>query len=235
MPNYSNGKIYTIRFHNSNEIYIGSTIQPLAVRFGGHKRGKKTSLYHLINNKYNSDWSVCYYELYENYSCNNKEELFKKEGELIRLFKNDENYECINNKIIGRTRNEYYIENIDKINEKKKIYNENNKEIIADKNKEWRENNKKVIIEKKKEYYEKNKEIIAEKGKIKYYENKEVINEKRKEKITCECGCVYRKNDLSKHLKTKKHIDLMSQKSYPNISSIITDISTGAVLETILI
>jgi len=37
MPNYANGKIYTIRFHNSNEIYIGSTTQSLAVRFGGHK------------------------------------------------------------------------------------------------------------------------------------------------------------------------------------------------------
>ncbi len=37
MPNYANGKIYTIRFHNSNEIYIGSTTQSLPVRFGGHK------------------------------------------------------------------------------------------------------------------------------------------------------------------------------------------------------
>jgi hypothetical protein len=145
MPNYSNGKIYTIRFHNSNEIYIGSTIQSIAVRFGGHKTTKSTSLYHLIQDKYEGNWEECYYELYENYSCNSKEELHKKEGEVIRLFKNDENYDCINFKIEGRTRNEYYIENIDKINEKKKIYNENNKEIILEYHKQYRENNKEII------------------------------------------------------------------------------------------
>ncbi len=70
MPDYNNGKIYTVRFNKSNEIYIGSTTQSLAVRFGGHKNHYKCSLYQLIKSKYNGDWSVCYYELYENYSCN---------------------------------------------------------------------------------------------------------------------------------------------------------------------
>lgn len=68
------------------------------------------SLYKLIQDKYNGDWSVCYYELYENHSCNSKEELHKKEGEVIRLFKNDENYDCINCKIAGRNNKEYYKE-----------------------------------------------------------------------------------------------------------------------------
>jgi hypothetical protein len=103
MPNYANGKIYTIRFHNSNEIYIGSTTQSLAVRFGGHKIKSSCSLYQIIHNKYNGKWDECYYELYENYSCSNKEELCKKEGEVIRQFKNDENYNCLNYLIAGRT------------------------------------------------------------------------------------------------------------------------------------
>ncbi len=43
MPDYSNGKIYTMRCRNDNtNIYVGSTIQPLAVRFGGHKKESKT-------------------------------------------------------------------------------------------------------------------------------------------------------------------------------------------------
>jgi hypothetical protein len=99
MPEYSNGKIYTIRFHNSNEIYIGSTTQSLAVRFGEHKRKDNSPIYKLIQDKYNGNWEECYYELYENYSCNNREELCKKEGEIIRLFKDDENYDCINCRI----------------------------------------------------------------------------------------------------------------------------------------
>ena len=144
MPNYSNGKIYTIRFHNSNEIYIGSTTQSLAVRFGEHKRRKSSTVYKLINSKYNGDWSVCYYELYENYSCNNKEELCKKEGDIIRLFKNDENYDCINNRIEGRTNKEYYIDKIDKV----KQYEIDNADKIKETKKQYYKDN----IDKIKEY-----------------------------------------------------------------------------------
>ena len=135
MPNYNNGKIYIIRFHNSNEIYIGSTTQSLAVRYGNHKQNSNSSLYKVINNKYNGDWTQCYYELYENYSCNNKEELCKKEGEVIRLFKNDENYDCINCRIAGRTQSEYNIgyrkDNLEKEKERYKKYYDNNKEKIT--------------------------------------------------------------------------------------------------------
>jgi hypothetical protein len=38
MPDYQKGKICTIRNRNDDtKIYVGSTIQPLAVRFAGHK------------------------------------------------------------------------------------------------------------------------------------------------------------------------------------------------------
>ena len=134
MPNYSNGKIYTIIFHNSNEIYIGSTTQSLAVRFGEHKKDKTISLNKLINSKYNGNWSECYYELYENYSSNSKEELRKREGEIMRQFKSDKNYICINHKIAGREKKEYdkqyRINNTDKIREKNKNYYQNNLDII---------------------------------------------------------------------------------------------------------
>jgi hypothetical protein len=134
MPNYSNGKIYTIRFHNSNEIYIGSTIQSIPVRFGSHKRKNNSAVYRLINDKYEGNWEECYYELYENYSCDNKEELHKKEGEIIRKFKDDENYDCINCRIAGRTQSEYNIQyrknNLDKENERYKTYYDKNKDKI---------------------------------------------------------------------------------------------------------
>ena len=37
MPDYSKGKIYTIRCLNDSNVYVGSTIQSLAVRMGGHR------------------------------------------------------------------------------------------------------------------------------------------------------------------------------------------------------
>ncbi len=134
MPDYANGKIYTIRFHNSKEIYIGSTTQSLAVRFGGHKRDQRCSMYKFIQDKYNGNWKECSYELYENYSCSNKEELCKKEWEAIRKFKDDKNYDCINCRIAGRTLHEYNIkyrkDNLEKEKERYKIYYDNNKEKI---------------------------------------------------------------------------------------------------------
>lgn len=150
MPDYSNGKIYTIRFHNSNEIYIGSTVQSLKERFRIHKTigSIKCSLYKLINAKYEGNWDKCYYELYENYSCNNREELCKREGEIIRQFKNDKNYDCINSRIAGRTDTEYDREN-------------------AEIRKENRKNNPDIFKKRDKDYYEKNKEKILERQRVK--------------------------------------------------------------------
>jgi hypothetical protein len=168
MPDYSKSKIYTIRFNNSNEIYIGSTTQSLSQRIASHKKDKNCSLYQLINTTYNSDWNNCYIELYENCACNNKEELLKKEGELIRLFKNDENYITINKAIPLRTKKEWCKDNENKIkewikdnenklNEYQKVYRLNNKDKSKDYHKEYRLNNKDKIKEEKKEYYINNK------------------------------------------------------------------------------
>jgi len=39
--------------------------------------------------------------------------------------------------------------------------------------------------------------------------NKDKIDERKKEKITCGCGSVIRKSDLSQHRKTKKHLNYL--------------------------
>ena len=85
--------------------------------------------------------------------------------------------------------------------EKKKDYREKNKENLKD----YREKNK----EKLKDYREKNKEKMKE-----YYENnKDIILAKWKEKVTCICGCILNKNNLSKHLKTPKHFNSLKMKN----------------------
>ena len=131
MPDYSKGKIYTIRCKTDDtKIYVGSTIQPLSVRFAEHKQDSKRSYrwYKEIDN-----WDDWYIELYENYPCNNREELNKKEGEIIRLIGN------LNKNIAGRTLKEYDDERKNKperIQQKKeisKIYREENRDIIKEK------------------------------------------------------------------------------------------------------
>ncbi len=123
MPDYSNGQIYTIRNRNDDsKIYVGSTIQPLYKRFYSHKINSKTEkcMNMLLYKEVNNDWTNWYIELYETYPCNCKNELCKREGEIIRLIGS------LNKAIPGRDKQEYkkeyYEENTDKIKEYKKEY-----------------------------------------------------------------------------------------------------------------
>jgi hypothetical protein len=107
MPDYSQGKIYTIRCRNDPSlIYVGSTIQSLAKRFGEHRRhskqekNKKTLLYNEIE-----DWDDWYIELYLNFPCKSVEELRQKEGEIIREIG------TLNKNIAGQTEKEWRNEN----------------------------------------------------------------------------------------------------------------------------
>jgi hypothetical protein len=71
--------------------------------------------------------------------------------------------------------------------------------------------NKLVPTRTTKEYYEDNKESVIKKT-IEYYEkNKQLLNEKRKVKMTCECGSIHRKDEKSRHIKTKKHKNFINQ------------------------
>ncbi len=90
---FQNGKIYTIRSHQTNKYYIGSTNhKTLAQRLGKHRGNYKEYL----NNtrKYVSSYEILQYtdhyiELLETYPCNTKAELHRREGELIRQYKSD--------------------------------------------------------------------------------------------------------------------------------------------------
>ncbi len=186
MPNYQEGKIYTIRNYTDNEmIYVGSTTQTLSRRLAKHrgncKVGKKISLYsHIVND----DWSNWYIELYEYYPCNNRTELDRKEGEVIR------DIGTINKCIAGRTKKEYYKMNADIIKDNKKKYYEMNADIIKEKIKIHRVVNADKVKETQKKYYDNNIEKIKEKGKM---------------LICCNiCNAFMRADSIYKHQKTKK-------------------------------
>ena len=181
---YKRGQIYTIRCkYDDDMIYVGSSINTLAKRMGQHRRTSvknATSLYRVVQ----GDWDNWYIELYENYSCNNKQELVKREGEVIREIG------TINKCIAGRTNKEYYQDNRDQIIENVKQYYHDNREKKLEEMKEYRENNKEKINEKKKEHYQ---------------DNRGEILEIMLEKINCNiCGCETSKCHLKRHQRSKK-------------------------------
>jgi hypothetical protein len=61
--------------------------------------------------------------------------------------------------------------------------------------------NKNIPARSKKEYLEKAKQY--------YYENKERTVAIKNTKITCCCGSIHRKGELSRHSKTQKHINFI--------------------------
>jgi hypothetical protein len=103
----------------------------------------------------------------------------------------------------------YREKNAEKIKEYKRIYNEANKDKIKEKCKEYYNANADKIKESVKQYQDEHKEQANQCKLDWYHKNKDDILEKHCQKMTCECGSEFRKADLSKHLKTKKHCDFI--------------------------
>ena len=131
---YEKAKIYTIRSYNSKSYYIGSTCcEVLAKRLYEHKSAFNLYTKDQVNNKrkYRTSFQILehgnyYIELLENYPCSSKDELHKREGELIRKHIND----VVNKNIPTGTQRtpeknreyakEYYKKNKDTILQKQK-------------------------------------------------------------------------------------------------------------------
>jgi hypothetical protein len=207
---YHKSKIYAIRSFQTDKYYIGSTCDALHKRLYNHRLHYK----HYLNDNYNFVYSFDimkyedhYIELLEDYKCENRNELTKREGELIRKYKDD----IVNCRIEGRTKKERYEENKEKIKEDSKKYYEDNKNKIKERFKKHYEDNK----EQHKKHYEDNKDKIKKyyednKDKIKkYYEdNKDKIKEHKTKLYDCECGKTQLQlGDKSKHNKTKFHLN----------------------------
>ena len=195
---YNNGKIYKLVSNHTDKIYIGSTVQTLSKRIGGHRSNYKAYLNGRGNNV-TSFQLVCFPDckiyLIELCNCNSKIELEQRERYYI------ESIECCNKNIPSRTRKEWYQANYDKITENKKIYREVNKDKIKEHRKDTSVSIKKRIDEWRTANKDKMKSTMQ-----KYYnDNKESINEKRKVKIECDiCKSVVLKNNLNQHRKSKK-------------------------------
>jgi len=229
---YSKGKIYKIVVDTDEEYkpYVGSTIQGLAERMGGHRSGYKSwkknkqtccKSYDLFDR---FGVENCKIILLEEYPCDSIMKLLMKEREWF------DKMECCNKckpytSKDEKKENDKLYQQTPKQKEKKKEYRDEHKEQFAiyikqysethkseldEYHKQYRENNRKLLIEKQKSYATKNKEQIAEKNKEYRNEHKEEIAEKKKETFTCDCGTICRKSDKARHERSLKHQNFLS-------------------------
>ena len=195
MPNYQNGKIYAIRSHQTDKIYVGSTCKKyLSGRMSGHLCEYKR---YLDADKFTGSVSYeilthgdAYIELLESYPCDTKDELLSREGHYIRTL------DCVNKNIAGRTAKQYNEDNRDKLKKQRKEYEKKNRVKICDQKKKWvkdnierigpivkeyqkgyRVDNKEKLNKYSSNYYETNKKEQLAKMAKHYQANKE---EKRK-------------------------------------------------------
>ena len=180
MPDYKLGKIYMIypKVDNVDEgdVYYGSTTDTLARRMSSHRY---QSCCKILFDKYGV--KNCFIELVEEYPCETKEQLNKKEGEYIR------NHKCVNKLIAGRTGEEWYTDNKSKISEQKKEYYIEN----VDKLKEY-----------KKQYYIENKDKRLEYKKQYRIVNRDKLSEQAKQKVSCpHCNKEITKAYIKTHIK----------------------------------
>jgi predicted GIY-YIG superfamily endonuclease len=147
---YKNGKIYALRTHKGDEVYIGSTIQTLEERFNQHKCKKSNKI---TSKSLFERYNDVYIELIELFPCESRRELDRREGEIILGFGD----KSVNKRIAGLTPNEsaarwrannpekkaesaakYYAENREKQLESAAKYRAENQEKINAKYRERR-------------------------------------------------------------------------------------------------
>ena len=167
---YSNSKIYKLVCNQTGLTYYGSTTQPLYKRKHQHEvaykrftEGKLGPHYKAFEILEKGDYVVV---LVEEFSCENKEQLQRRERFHI------ENNECVNKNIPTRTKQEWRDDNKDNIKayrednkDKIKVYRENNK----DKKKEWREDNEDKVKAHRDANKEKHREYMIEYKKTEKY------------------------------------------------------------------
>jgi broad specificity polyphosphatase/5'/3'-nucleotidase SurE len=182
---YQRGKIYKIISPHTDKIYIGSTTE---FYLGNRLAKHRNQFNEKKDDKYCSSFELLKLGdveiiLIETYSCNSKDELYKKEREYIELNKNI----VVNINIPSRSKSEYHKEYVK--TEKYKIYQKNYMDIY---NKKYRDKNEDKLKE-----YEKNRP------------NKDERKEKYKLwsllKYKCICGSEITNGNKSHHFDTDKH------------------------------
>ena len=186
MPNYSNAKIYTIRSHQTDKIYVGSTTQKLSTRMGEHRRIYKKWKAGVakmnVRSVYILQYEDAYIELLESFPCSNRTELNRREGYYIRNNKEL----CTNCAIAGRTQKEYQQDHKVELKEYRKQYYQTNKEKSKAYQTQYRQN------------------------------NKDRVEAYRKVKYTCGCGSIITKHHKSRHELSAKHLKWeYSQRNFP--------------------
>lgn len=197
---YKDSKIYKLVCEDGF-YYYGSTTATLTNRLSKHKSNSKIESSKLYTHIKTIGWDKVSIQLIEQFPCENKQDLLRKENEYILKAKDDNL--CLNTIRAYVTPEQRIIDkqlqrdnSRDIINARARIYREDNKEKIrqgmkkwynehkeeqSNKRKQYQKDNKDAIREHRKQFYEENRERLLKEKKEHYELNKDEINKRRRE------------------------------------------------------
>lgn len=176
MPNYQNSKVYILLNSSNNIAYIGSTVCELSKRMGEH-RSNVTQPEKMNRPLYVAMREIgvpkFWISLLEEYPCENKVQLHKREGWHIQKHEG----ELYNLCVAGRERKEYLSQPIiqKKLHDYHKQYREDNVDKLKELGKDYRAKNEEKIKEGKKVYYANHSDLVKKRAKDWYEAHKEAI------------------------------------------------------------
>lgn len=195
MSSLDKAKIYCIRNVIDDDVYVGHTYKTLQNRFSKHCRNVMANNYSrmkLYMKMEELGVENFYIELLEEVESDDSKEVFEAEGKHIKTIG------TLNERVAGRSKkqlaNERKEQNKAMKEEQKKANFEETKQKRADYKKLWARNNPEKIEHSKEKFYDKARNSEEYKSK------------------TCECGGSISWFHKSRHLKTKRHQDYISQK-----------------------
>ena len=157
------GYVYTIRSHQTDLIYIGSTFQKLHKRLHQHRKYFEDD--RKITSKEIIKFEDHYIELLAQLENISKLELQKQEGEYIRKMN------CVNKYIAGRNGAEWHLDNKERRCKERKERHDQNKDYENSQNRQWKIDNSEHYKQQQKEYRERTKDQAKERSR-KHYEKK---------------------------------------------------------------
>lgn len=231
MIDYSKGKIYKLEpISGESECYIGSTCSELDDRKKRHENQYNDTTVHKCTSRLLFDKhgiNGVKITLIEDYPCENREQLHKREGEWQVKTPN-----CVNKNIAGRGQKQYYQDTRDtRLEYQNRYYGEHKQQARAYQD-SWRAENKESYKKSYKKYYQDNKERLKQKYQDKKEHCKEQYRMKKEEELQsekdealknkieidrikaldnkthyhCGCGSIVMAPNKSLHLKSKKHM-----------------------------
>ena len=181
------GLIYKIRCNVTSKCYVGSTTRTLNTRMSQHRYDKRCLSREVTEN---NDYAM---EVLEEREFETREALLWCERQWTEQTQN-----CVNKQRAIVTEEERVVENLERCRKYKAAHREEHIEYYREYNAAHREE----LNAKSREYHANHRD-----------EKNTKCRERNSVRFTCGCGAEVSKGDLSRHRKSKKHLDKIAAKN----------------------